>query len=100
MDLSTLSKDELLTLQKDVASALKSFEDRKKKEALAAAEAVAREHGFALAELTGKKASASRNPAKYANPADKSQTWTGRGRKPGWVLTLEADGKDLAGCAI
>lgn len=100
MDLSNMSKDDLLSLQKDVAAALKTFDDRKRKEALAAAEAVAREHGFALSELTGKKSIATRHPAKFANPADKSQTWSGRGRKPGWVVTWEADGKDLADCAL
>ena len=38
--------------------------------------------------------------AKYANPADASQTWTGRGRKPKWVVELLASGKSLDDAAI
>lgn len=33
--------------------------------------------------------------AKYANPADQSQTWTGRGRKPVWVQEALGAGKTL-----
>lgn len=27
-----------------------------------------------------------KSAAKYANPDDRSQTWTGRGRKPNWLV--------------
>lgn len=33
--------------------------------------------------------------AKYANPEDTSQTWTGRGRKPKWVEAQLESGKTL-----
>ena len=32
--------------------------------------------------------------AKYANPADKSQTWTGKGRQPQWYKDAVAAGTD------
>jgi DNA-binding protein H-NS len=32
---------------------------------------------------------------KYRNPADTSQTWTGRGRQPLWVAKALAGGKSL-----
>lgn len=32
---------------------------------------------------------------KYANPEDSSQTWTGRGRKPAWVVAALESGKSL-----
>ena len=32
---------------------------------------------------------------KYRNPKDASQTWTGRGRKPVWVVDALASGKTL-----
>lgn len=57
------------------------------KEALAAAEAAAREMGFTLAELTGipgKKTKAV-SPPKYQHPENSEQTWTGRGRQPDWM---------------
>ena len=39
-------------------------------------------------KLAGKKIA-----PKYRNPADKSQTWTGRGRAPAWVAKLYEQGK-------
>lgn len=87
MDINALSLKELKDLQSQVAKAIASYEDRKKKEALAELEEKAREMGFSLAELTGlSPAPRKRAPAvaKYANPSDKSDTWSGRGRKPRW----------------
>jgi DNA-binding protein H-NS len=100
MDLSNLSRDELTELRKNVDTALKSFDARKRKEALIAAEAAAREHGFSLAEITGGKGASVKTPPKYLNPADATQTWSGRGRKPQWVRDWEAAGKDLSKTAI
>ena len=83
IDLDGLSLKELKQLQKQVAKAISTFEDRKKKEALAALEAKAAEMGFCLSDLTTGKGGKISAP-KYQNPDDPTQTWTGRGRKPGW----------------
>lgn len=37
--------------------------------------------------------------AKYRDPVS-GKTWTGRGRRPGWVLDLEAVGKSLEDCRV
>jgi len=37
---------------------------------------------------------------KYRNPNDPSQTWTGTGRKPVWVLSQLSAGKQLADLAV
>jgi DNA-binding protein H-NS len=100
-DLNTLSLKELKDLQSQVAKAIAGFEDRKKKEALAELEEKAREMGFSLAELTGISVTRKRSPAvaKYANPANPSDTWSGRGRKPRWFDAALKSGKkpdDLA----
>ena len=44
--------------------------------------------------------STTKGVAKYANPADPNQTWTGRGRQPAWVKQALAEGKDLSSMAI
>ena len=95
MDLNDLSLKELKDLQSQVAKAISSFEDRRKKQALAELEEKARTMGFSLAELTGSAPVRKRTPAvaKYANPADKSDTWSGRGRKPRWFAAALAAGK-------
>ena len=103
MDLNALSLKELKDLQSQVAKAIASFEDRKKKEALAELEEKAREMGFTLAELTGAApVTRKRAPAvaKYANPADSSDTWSGRGRKPRWFEAALKSGKSPEDLAI
>ncbi len=37
--------------------------------------------------------------AKYRDPVS-GKTWTGRGRRPGWVVDLENQGKTLDDCRI
>ena len=97
INLDALSLKELKDLGVQVAKAIASFEDRKKKQALAELEDKAREMGFSLAELTGTVVvkTRKRSPAvpKYANPADKSDTWSGRGRKPRWFEAALKAGK-------
>jgi len=99
-DLETLSLDELKSLRKDVDIAIKSFEKRKKKEALVAAQKAAQEHGFSLDEILNGKSGGSKGAPKYANPADSSQTWTGRGRQPQWIKDALGAGKSLDDMAI
>jgi len=95
INLNSLSLKELKDLQTQVGRAISSFEDRKKKEALAELEDKARSMGFSLAELTGTTVTRKRAPAtaKYANPANSSDTWSGRGRKPRWFEAAIKSGK-------
>ena len=104
-NLDALSLRELKELQGKVARAIATYEDRKKKEALAELEEMAREMGFALAELMAMqaaKAPRKRGPstAKYANPANPADTWSGRGRKPNWFLNALASGRSPEDMAI
>jgi DNA-binding protein H-NS len=95
VDLDAMSLKELRDLRNKVDRAVSSFEDRRKREALAAVESAAREFGFNLAELTAAKPARAKVAAKYAHPQDPSQTWTGRGRKPRWVQDALDSGKNL-----
>lgn len=102
IDLNALSLKELKDLQGQVSKAIASFEDRRKKEALAELEEKAKQMGFSLAELTGVTAVRKRAPAvaKYANPADATETWSGRGRKPRWFEAALKSGKKPEDMAI
>ena len=103
LNLDALSLKELKDLQSQVAKAIASYEDRKKREALAELEEKAREMGFSLAELTGAALKTRKRApavAKYANPADKSDTWSGRGRKPRWFDAALKAGKSPEDLAI
>jgi DNA-binding protein H-NS len=101
-DLNAMSLAELKKLQKDVAKAIESFEERQRKAVLAEVDAIARERGFTIEQLVGQAVAGARKPAtpKYANPADRTQTWTGRGRKPRWVIEALDAGKSLDDLAI
>lgn len=57
----------------DVAKALKSESGQKK--------------------LTAKKMARKKVEPKYRNPADPTQTWTGRGRAPAWIKELTDAGR-------
>lgn len=102
IDLETLSLKELKQLQKDIAAAIDNFHDRERMKALAEVEVFARERGLTPADLAALVARKGKRvlPAKYANPADPSQTWSGRGRKPAWAVKALADGKSLSDLAI
>ena len=96
VDLKSLNSKELEKLLDDVKKALQSAKARDRRKALKAAEKAAAEWGFSLSDLSedGKPAKKERkNKAKpvkakskpqFANPADQSQTWTGKGRQPNW----------------
>ncbi len=109
-DLNSMSRADLEKLRADVDKALETLEARKKAEAMKAIAAVAKEHGFTVEEVLGgtsapksrgrKGAAGKSGIAKYCNPADPSQTWTGRGRQPGWIKEGLAGGKSLADFAI
>ena len=101
IDVSKLSEKELQKLKKQVDKALDGFARKKKSEAKKAAQAAAQKFGFSLADLvsgeTGAKPAARKkaaSPAKYRNPGNPSQTWTGRGRKPDWFKAAVESGTD------
>ncbi|MEP4198952.1 MAG: H-NS histone family protein [Aliishimia sp.] len=96
-DMKNMSKKQLDKLLKEVQKALKALETKEKREAKKAAEKAVAKFGFKLSDLTGgtaasaaekpaKRKTAKKSPsvAKYANPEDSAQTWTGKGRQPNW----------------
>lgn len=96
VDLSTMTHKELETLANDVQKAMKDAHERDRAAARRAAEKAAAEYGFSLDEVApgagGKKSKGAKAAAKYANPSDPSQTWTGKGRQPNWYRDLIAKG--------
>ncbi|MCA0939339.1 H-NS histone family protein [Salipiger pacificus] len=103
LDINLLEMDqkELTELSKKVTKALEDYDARQKAKARAAAEALAKEHGYSLTELleaAGQKGS--KGAPKYAHPENSSKTWTGRGRKPKWVEEHLSNGGDLEQLAI
>lgn len=103
-DLKTMTRKDLEKLRRDVDAALEKVESRELKLAHDAAAKAAADFGFSLEEVSalsdgsrrGTKAARSVSPAKYRNPSDADQTWTGRGRQPDWYKAAMAEGTDPA----
>ncbi|MGS4945736.1 H-NS histone family protein [Meridianimarinicoccus sp. RP-17] len=96
VDLTSMSLEDLKSLRTKVNRAIDTFEDRRRKEALAAADAKAREFGFSISELldSGKKGAPPPRPPKYRHPENPDLTWTGRGRQPQWFKDAVEAGTD------
>lgn len=101
-DVETLSLKELKSLQKDLAKAISTFEDRQKSDARSKLEIIAKEMGYSLADLIGTEVKPTRAPviAKYRHPENPSLTWSGRGRKPLWFVAALDAGKTPEDLAI
>lgn len=102
IDLGELSLEELKQLKKDVAKAITSFEERRKVEARAKVEAVAKEMGFTISELVGLEGKRLRAAAapKYQHPENPAVTWSGRGRQPKWFVDALEAGKKPEDMAV
>ncbi|WP_370206349.1 H-NS histone family protein [Pararhodobacter marinus] len=102
VDLDALSLKELKQLKKEVDAAVIEYAERERRRALEEVEAFARERGLTVADLNELGAKKKRKPAaaKYANPDDPSQTWSGRGRRPRWIEAALSNGKSLEDMAL
>jgi DNA-binding protein H-NS len=97
MDLSNMSASDLRNLQEQIKRELKKRESQELQKAREQIFAIAQSVGLPLKDLV---ASGNRNKggtvaARYRNPADSSQQWTGRGRQPKWVKEALDAGKSM-----
>ena len=101
-NIEALSLKELKSLQKDLAKAISTFEDRQKSDARSKLEILAKEMGYSLADLIGTEVKPSRAPAaaKYRHPENATLTWSGRGRKPLWFVAALDAGKSPEDLAV
>lgn len=100
MDLSALDFAELLQLKNDVDVEVRRREVEEKAKAKKQILEIAKAYGFSVEDVLGGKTvptASGRKPVevKYRHPNDESLTWTGRGRKPLWVVALLDSGIEL-----
>lgn len=85
-ELDRMSLRELQELELKVQKARAGVQDRSRSELRKKMEAMAADAGFKVSDIFGGRGGKGRTvAAKYANPDDPSETWTGRGRKPRWL---------------
>lgn len=104
MDLTTLSITELKLLLDDIPREIKNREKEEKARIRKELEALAAKSGYSLDELLGE---ASEKVRKVVKPvavkfrsADGSQTWSGRGRTPKWLVEAISQGATLESFAV
>ncbi len=94
IDIQNLSPAELQALIKNAESALEAKQASNRKQVIAQIKELAASIGVTV-EITDEKKSrktSSSVTAKYANPANPSETWTGRGLAPKWMKALTDQG--------
>lgn len=99
-NIENLRYADLLTLQSQIedAIAVRKMEDKTElKKKLAD---LATKNGFSVEELYGKPRTKKSSEVKFRHPKDASLTWTGRGRKPGWLNDAVKKGAKLESFAI
>ena len=99
INLKTLSVEELKSLQKSIVDEIDSRGKEERQKLVQEFRDKAKAMGISLEELLnehkGKVRATGKVAAKYANPANPEQTWTGRGKRPLWVGECLANGKTL-----
>lgn len=95
VNLNTYSLDELQKLIADAESTLEKRQREKRAEVVAQMRKLAASVGIDFEIVAGesKKRGTRSAAAKYRNPANPLQTWTGRGPKPKWFKEALASGK-------
>jgi DNA-binding protein H-NS len=99
-DLKNFSIKDLTKLQDNISKAIELRKVSDKKELINKFVSMAEESGFTLDELLANKPISlkikkERAEPKYRNPDDHSQSWSGNGRKPAWLVEQLEAGKSL-----
>ena len=108
MKLENLTVAELRQLLQDLPAEIRRREATERKAVVAEMRALATARGFDFEELlAGSTASPAPAkhvrkpvPVKFRHPKDSSLTWTGRGRKPTWVVQWLASGQPLTALVV
>jgi DNA-binding protein H-NS len=99
--LEKMSYVELVNLQKRVEEAISEKRAADAQNTKDQLRQMAEKAGFNINELFGRRGGPKGSGvAKYRNPKDTSQTWTGRGRKPNWLVDAVKKGAKIESFAI
>jgi len=93
--LQKMSYKELIQLQRRVAGALEKKRGVERAALRQKLKTMAEQAGFQIDDLFGQSRERAANSGikvKYRHPTDRSLIWTGRGRRPKWLL---AEGGDV-----
>ena len=98
INLEKLSLKDLQELELRVDKAIAEARLKERSELTAEIEQMVADRGFTMSEIFSTKRGSPKGRTvapKFANPEDPGQTWTGRGRKPNWLVQKLEEGADL-----
>jgi len=105
-DLKSMSIADLLALQKAIPAEIEARQREERQNLLNEFRERARSLGMTLEEVVGapigrrSRASGSRSTTKYVHPQNPSLTWSGRGKRPGWVREWLDSGRSIDELAV
>jgi DNA-binding protein H-NS len=102
INVDKMSLKDLLELELKVQKAIANARERERAEIKQKVEALVQNSGFSVSELFGPRGGLRGRAvaAKYVNPENRAETWTGRGRKPKWLAAKLEKGAKLEDFAI
>ncbi|WP_201586166.1 H-NS histone family protein [Psychrobacter jeotgali] len=101
IDLENLGVDELKAISESAQQLIEQKQHQRLYDAYMQFEKIAEESNSTIEEIlqAGEKLEKKRS-IKYRNTENSEETWTGRGRKPTWLVEALASGKNLEDFAI
>jgi DNA-binding protein H-NS len=98
--LNGLQDDELQTVIEQAQGILKQRDDARKAETIDKVRSLLASVGLSLKDVAAGKAHKGNGKGHvyhaghtYQHPTNKALTWNAKGKKPGWLVALEAEGK-------
>lgn len=100
INVDKMSLKELLDLESKVAKAIVHARERERAEVKQKIESMVQTAGFSVSDFFGSRGRGKSSAPKYVNPDNRSETWTGRGRKPNWLVNKIGKGAKMEEFAI
>ena len=94
IEIQKKSQEELLAIIAEAQTDLEALWRNKYKEVIAQIKELAASIGVTVEIHEASKGKSTKIPAKFCNPDNHLQTWTGRGLAPKWLKALNAAGRD------
>jgi DNA-binding protein H-NS len=91
MDINTATYDQLKTAREDINVRIRELE----RAAVAELEARAKQFGFSLLKVNGAPPP---SKPKYRGP--QGEEWSGKGKRPGWIMQALAEGQSIEDFAV
>ncbi|MBH0006273.1 H-NS family nucleoid-associated regulatory protein [Psychrobacter sp. SWN149] len=101
IDLENLNVDELRAITENAQQLIEKKQHQRLYDAYMQFEKIAEDSNASIEEIlkAGETLEKKRN-IKYRNTDDNNETWTGRGRKPTWLVEALAAGRNIEDFAI